>query len=92
MAEETRISKDIDRKIYELARNLYKDGKKRQAESIPELKTMISGTLDDGSPASVLVKIRANPINPRLSAGWKVTVEGNVWEIPVEEMEKSSLL
>jgi len=92
MAEETKISKDIDKKIYDLARNLYKDGKKRQAESIPELKTMISGTLDDGSPASVLVKIRANPINPRLAAGWKVTVEGNVWEIPVEEMEKSTLL
>jgi len=92
MAAETKISKDIDKKIYELARNFYKDGKKRQAESLPELKTMVSGNLDDGTPTSVIVKIRPNPINPRLSAGWKVVAESNVWEIPVEEMERSSLL
>ena len=92
MPPETKISKDIDRKIYDLARNFYKDGKKRQAESLPELKTMVSGNLDDGTPTSVIVKIRANPINPRLSAGWKVVVESKVWEIPVEEMEKSTLL
>ena len=30
MAAETKISKDIDKKIYDLARNFYKDGKKRQ--------------------------------------------------------------
>jgi hypothetical protein len=92
MAVETRISKDIDRKIYELARNFYKDGKKRQAESLPELKTMVSGSLDDGTPTSVIVKIMPNPINPRLSAGWKAVVESKVWEIPVDEMEKSALL
>lgn len=92
MDADAKISKDIDRKIYDLARNFYKDGKKRQAESLPELKTMVSGALDDGTPTSIIVKIRPNPINPRLSAGWKVVAESKVWEIPVEELEKSSLL
>ena len=92
MAADAKISRDIDRKIYELARNFYKDGKKRQAESLPELKTMVSGDLDDGTPSSILVKIRPNPINPRLSTGWMVVAGSNVWEIPVDEMEKSALL
>jgi hypothetical protein len=38
------------------------------------------------------VKIRPNPINPRLSNGWKVIAENKVWEIPVDELEKSRLL
>ena len=92
MAEDAKISSDIDRKIYDLARNFYQDGKKRQAESLPELKTMVSGNLDDGTPTSVIVKIRPNPINPRLATGWKVIVESNVWEIPPTELEKSKLL
>ena len=92
MAADIRISKDIDRKIYELARNFYKDGKKRGAESLPELKTMVSGNLDDGTSSSIIVKIMPNPINPRLATGWKVVAGSNVWEIPLDEMEKSALL
>jgi hypothetical protein len=86
------ISKDIDRKIHELARNFYQDGKKRNAETLPELKTMVSGTLDDGTPHSLIVKIRPNPINPRLAAGWKVIAQDKHWEIDPDEMEKSRLL
>jgi hypothetical protein len=92
MAQEPKISKDIDKKINDLARNLYQDGKKRGAESLPELKTMVSGNADDGTSMSLFVKIRPNPINPRLSAGWKVIAENKVWEIPPEELEKSRLL
>lgn len=92
MPTETRISKDLDRRIYELARNFYQDGRKRGAESLPELKTMVSGALDDGTPQSLVVKILPNPINPRLATGWKVVAEDKVWEIPVEELEKSRLL
>lgn len=92
MAQEPRISQDIDKRIHELARNFYQDGKKRGAESLPELKTMVSGTMDDGTPTSLVVKIRPNPINPRLSSGWKVIAESKVWEIPAEELEKSRLL
>lgn len=92
MPHEYRISKDIDRKIYEMARAYYQDGKKRNAESLPELKSMISGNMDDGHPTSMLVKILPNPINPRLSNGWKVVAENKVWEIPPDELEKSRLL
>jgi hypothetical protein len=86
------ISNDIDKKIHELARNFFADGKRRNAESLPELKTMVSGVLDDGTPTSVMVKIRPNPINPRLASGWKVVAESKVWEIPAAEMDKSRLL
>jgi hypothetical protein len=92
MAFETKISKDLDRKIHDLARNFYQDGKKRGAENLPELKTMVSGTMDDGTPHSLLVKIRPNPINPRLSSGWKVIAQDKVWDIPSEELERSRLL
>ena len=86
------VSKDLDRKIHELARNFYQDGKKRNAESLPELKTMVSGTLDDGTPTSMVVKIRPNPINPRLATGWKVIAQDKHWEIPPDELDKSRLL
>ena len=92
MPKAPKISKDMDEKIFSMARNYYQDGKKRGSDSLPELKTMISGTMDDGTPTSMLVKIRPNPINPRLATGWKVVVEDRVWEIPPTEMEKSRLL
>jgi hypothetical protein len=92
MRPDPKISKEIDKKIYELARNLYQDGKKRNAESLPELKVMVSGNMDDGTATSLLVKILPNPINPRLATGWKVVAENKVWEIPIDELEKSRLL
>jgi hypothetical protein len=92
MSAVPKISKDLDRRIYELARNFFQDGRKRGAEKLPELKTMVSGELDDGTPTSMVVKIRPNPINPRLSSGWMVVAEDKVWEIPLEELEKSRLL
>ena len=92
MSAVPKISKDLDKRIYELARNFFQDGRKRGAEKLPELKTMVSGELDDGTPTSMVVKIRPNPINPRLSSGWMVVAEDKVWEIPFEELEKSRLL
>ena len=89
---EAHISKDIDGKIHKMARDYYQDGKRRSAESLPELKVMISGDMDDGTPQSLMVKIRPNPINPRLAAGWKAIAEDKVWEIPPEDLEKSRLL
>ena len=88
----THISKDIDAKIHKMARDYYQDAKRRGAESLRELKTMISGNMDDGTPSSLVVKILPNPINPRLAAGWKVVAEATVWEIPPDELEKSRLL
>lgn len=87
-----RISKDIDSRIYSLARNYYQDGKKQSKERLPELRTMVSGNMEDGSQRSLVVKIIPNPINPRLSSGWKVVAEDKVWEIPPEDLEKSRLL
>ena len=92
MASQPKISKDLDERIFSTARSYYQDGRKRGSDSLPELKTMISGTMDDGTPTSMLVKIRPNPINPRLATGWKVVVEDRVWEIPPGELEKSRLL
>jgi hypothetical protein len=86
------ISKDMDARIHKLARDYYQDARRRSAESLRELKTMVSGTLDDGTSASMVVKILPNPINPRLAAGWKIVCEDKVWEVPPDEMEKSRLL
>jgi len=92
MPEPIRISKDIDRKINEMARSYYQDARRRSADKLPEFRTMISGAMDDGASRSLLVKILPNPINPRLSTGWRVVAEDKVWEISSEEMEKSRLL
>ncbi len=89
---ESHISQDIDVKVHKMARDYYQDGKKRSAESLPELKVMISGTMDDGTPSSLVVRIKPNPINPRLASGWKIVAQDKVWEVPPEEMEKSRLL
>ena len=92
MPEASRISKDIDRKIYDTARSYYQDGKRRSADKLPEMRIMISGAMDDGAERSMMVKILPNPINPRLSTGWRVVAEDKVWEVPPDEMEKSRLL
>ena len=92
MPQEIRISKDLDRKINDSARSYYQDGKRRGADKLPDFRTMISGTMDDGVEISVMVKIIPNPINPRLATDWKVVCEDKVWEIPPDELEKSRLL
>jgi hypothetical protein len=92
MAEPSRISRDVDRKIYDMARSYFADGKRRNADKLPEFRTMISGEMDDGTSRSLMVKILPNPINPRLATGWRVVAEDKVWEIPSDEMEKSRLL
>lgn len=86
------ISKEIDASIYKMARAFYQDSKKQNKERVPELRTMISGAMDDGTPTSLIVKILPNPINPRLATGWKIVAEDKVWEIPGDELEKSRLL
>ena len=92
MSEPIRFSKEIDRKINEIARSYYQDAKRRNADKLPEFRTMISGNMEDGASRSLLIKILPNPINPRLSTGWRVVAEDKVWEIPSDEMEKSRLL
>ena len=92
MAEPSRISKELDRKIYDMARSYFADGKRRNADRLPEFRTMISGRMDDGTSRSLMVKILPNPINPRLHSGWRVVAEDKVWEIPTDEMERSRLL
>ena len=92
MAAEYKFSKDIDAKIHGLARAYWQDARKGSKERVPELRTMVSGTKDDGTSLSLMIKILPNPINPRLANGWKVVAEDKVWEIPPDEMEKSRLL
>ena len=92
MATAIKFSKEIDGKIYQMARNFYQESKRSNKERLPELRTMISGSSDDGTQLSIVVKILPNPINPRLATGWKVVAEDKVWEIPAEELEKSRLL
>jgi hypothetical protein len=88
----TQVSKEIDAKIYAIAREAYQEGKKTGKETIPEIRTMVSGAMDDCTPTSLMVKIVPNPINARLSSGWKVVAESRVWEIPATEIERSRLL
>jgi len=92
MASAMKFSPEIDKKIYGMARDYYQQGKKSGRERLPELRTMISGPMEDGSERSLVVKIIPNPINPRLSSGWRVVAEDKVWEIPADELEKSRLL
>lgn len=92
MADGVKFSKEIDAKIYGMARDYYQSAKKAGRERLPELRTMISGNTDDGTSLSIVVKILPNPINPRLSAGWRIVAEDKVWEIPPDELEKSRLL
>jgi len=92
MAGTYKFSKDIDGQIYKMARAYYQQSKKDGKERVPELRTMISGAGEDGVQVSLIVKILPNPINPRLSAGWKVVAEDKVWEIPPDQLEKSRLL
>ncbi len=92
MSADVRISKDIDRRIHSIAREYYAELRKSGADKGGEISQMVSGKLDDGTASSLVVKIRPNPINPRLSHGWKVVAEDRVWEIPPAEMEKSRLL
>jgi len=92
MADAVKISKDIDAKIYAMARDYYRDVKKGGQDTASEIKAMVSGQLDDGNASSLLVRIMPNPINPRLAAGWKVSADQKVWEIPTSELEKSRLL
>ncbi len=92
MPADFKFSKDIDARIYGLARAYYQDAKKGNKERVPELRTMVSGVGDDGVQHSLMIKILPNPINPRLANGWKVVAEDKVWEIPPDELEKSRLL
>ncbi len=94
MAEQAvRISKDLDAKVYHVARDYYHKLKQGQEiESQPEIKVMVSGTMDDGQSSSMVVKIRPNPLNCRMTTGWKIVADGKVWEIPSWELEKSRLL
>ena len=92
MATPVKFSREIDAKIYQMARSFYQDSKKQGKERVPELRTMVSGAKEDGTQLSIVVKILPNPINPRLATGWKVVAEDKVWEIPAEELEKSRLL
>ena len=92
MSDGFKFSQEIDGKIYAMAREYYQSAKKSGRERLPELRTMISGSADGGAQLSLIVKIIPNPINPRLSAGWRVVAEDKVWEIPPDELEKSRLL
>lgn len=93
MAEEkVHISLDVDMKIHAKAREYWQEHKNDPTGTLAPLQTMISGTLDDGSPTSLFVKIQPNPINSRLTTGWKVVAEDRIWEIPQTEMERSRLL
>ncbi|MCK6480242.1 MAG: hypothetical protein HUU06_08760 [Planctomycetaceae bacterium] len=92
MSSALKFSKEIDAKIYGMARDYFQQGKRSGTERLSELRTMISGSLEDGTPLSIVVKILPNPINPRLSSGWRIVAEDKVWEIPAEELEKSRLL
>lgn len=89
---EPRISKEIDKKIEDLARDYYQELKRSGADQGKEIRTMVSGNLDDGTPHSLFVKIRPNPINPRLNTGWKAVAEDRVWEISTTALERSKLL
>ena len=53
MSEPIRFSKEIDRKINEIARSYYQDAKRRNADKLPEFRTMISGNMEDGASRSL---------------------------------------
>jgi hypothetical protein len=92
MSAALKFSKEIDGKINGMAREYYQSAKKAGRERLPELRTMISGATDDGTELSIVVKIIPNPINPRLSSGWRVVAEDKIWEIAPEDLERSRLL